>query len=247
MKRVSVLMLVAFWNTYAAAQEPSAAEILKKVDANMVVDRAVSTVTMVIESRVGTRKIRSKSWIKGQDSAFVEYLSPAREKGKKMLRLGDKLWMYLPEPNDRIITISGHLLRQSVMGSDLSYEDLMENRHLSDMYNAEIVAEDTIMSRRCLVLNLTAKGQDIAYYQRRIWVDAERWLILKEERYAKSGRLLKTTDVLEVFRQEGRWLPKRIKFKDELSKSRGTIYIVESINFQVDIPDDLFTKAALRQ
>jgi len=46
-----------------------------------------------------------------------------------MLKLGDELWTYTPE-TDRIIKISGQMLRQSVMGSDLSYEDMMEDRKL---------------------------------------------------------------------------------------------------------------------
>ena len=111
----------------AEAQTLSGEEILQRVDRNMVVEQAVSVSTMIIHGRSGTRTITSKAWTKGEHNAFVEYLSPPREKGKKMLRLGDMLWTYTPEPNDRIITISGHLLRQSVMGSDLSYEDMMEN------------------------------------------------------------------------------------------------------------------------
>ena len=38
--------------------------------------------------------------------------------------------------------LSGHLLRQSVMGSDLSYEDMMEERKLSEVYSAKIIQEE---------------------------------------------------------------------------------------------------------
>jgi hypothetical protein len=57
---------------------------------------------------------------RGQERAFREYTFP-RGKGTKMLKLGDQLWTFDPR-TDRTIQISGHLLRQSVMGSDLSYE-----------------------------------------------------------------------------------------------------------------------------
>jgi negative regulator of sigma E activity len=164
-----------------------------------------------------------------------------------MLRLGDKLWTYTPEPNDRIITISGHLLRQSLMGSDLSYEDMMENHSLNDSYDATVIGTEKINDRLCWEVQLQAKTEDVAYYSRRIWVDTERWLPLRGERYAKSGKLLKTTQITEVFYVGDRWYPKMMIFKDALSKGKGTEYIIESIDFDVQIPDHKLSKAALRE
>ncbi len=222
-------------------------DVLRKIDANLVLDQAVSVSGMTIHRGSRVRTIQSKSWIKGSDKSFVEYLAPAREKGKKMLKLGDKLWTYTPEPTDRIITISGHLLRQSVMGSDLSYEDMMENSNLTDLYTARIEGRAEVRGRECHVLTLTAKVRDIAYHSRKIWVDAERWLPLREERYAKRGRLLKTFDILEMFQVDDRWYPRKMLFKDALLKGKGTEYYIESIDFHAKIPDYKFTKASLRK
>lgn len=247
MKKIMVLPLIIFLTGTAFAQTRSGEEILKLVDNNLVIDQAVSISTMIVHGRRGTRTIKSKSWAKGRDKAFVEYLSPAREKGRKMLKIGDKLWTYTPEPSDRIITISGHLLRQSVMGSDLSYEDMMENHKLTEMYDARLTGREDINGRPCWVLELTAKKKDVAYHTRKIWVDSGRWLPLREERFARSGRLLKTTEITEVFKIDNRWYPKKMIFKDKLSKGKGTEYIIESIDFNVEIPEYMLTKAALRQ
>ncbi|MFC1895895.1 outer membrane lipoprotein-sorting protein [Thermodesulfobacteriota bacterium] len=231
----------------AWAQAPTGEEILKKVDQNLVSEQAVSETQMVVYGRTGSRTVRSRVWVKGADNAFVEYLAPARERGKKMLKIGDMLWNYTPEPNDRIITISGHLLRQSVIGSDLSYEDITENHKLTQLYDANVEGQEDYEGRTCWVVNLTAKRKDVAYHSRRVWVDIERWLPLKEERYAKSGRLLKTTKTVEVFRIDERWYPKKMTFKDMLSRGKGTEYTVESIDFNVTVPDHMMTKAALRK
>jgi len=247
MKKLIVIPLLILLAGSAAAQTLSGEEILQQVDRNMVVEQAISVSTMIIHGRSGTRTITSKAWAKGEDKAFVEYLSPPREKGKKMLRIGDKLWNYSPEPNDRIITISGHLLRQSVMGSDLSYEDMVENDKMTEMYEARVTGSEDFNGRSCFVLELTAKKKDVAYYSRKVWVDTERWLPLKEERFAKSGRLLKTMEINEVFKVGNRWYPKKMTFKDMLSKGKGTEYIIESIDFNVMIPDYMLTKAALRE
>jgi len=235
------LPLVAF------SEELSGEDILDRIDRNMAVDHAISVTKMVIHGRRSDRTIVSRSWVKGRDRAFVEYLSPPRERGKKMLKLGNKLWNYSPEPHDRIITISGHLLRQSVMGSDMSYEDATENDKLTDDYHAAIEGKEDFNGRHCYVVKMTAKHRKVAYYTRRVWVDSERWLPLKEERYAKRGKLLKTFTVTDVFRVSDRWYPKRMVFKDMLSKGKGTEYIVESIDFDTEVPDHLLTKAALRE
>jgi outer membrane lipoprotein-sorting protein len=247
MKRMLLAVLVILAAAPTSAQIPTGEEVLSKVDENMYVDQAVSTASMVIHGRSGTRTITSRGWRKGLDQSLVEYLSPPREKGKRMLKLDDKIWTYTPEPSDRIIAISGHLLRQSVMGSDLSYEDMTENHRLADLYDAEVTGREEIDTRSCWVVSLKAKREDVTYHSRTIWVDAERWLPLKEERYAKSGRLLKTTTITEVFRVDGRWYPKRIVFKDVLQRGEGTEYIVDSIDFDVEIPDYMLTKAALRK
>ena len=96
------------------------------------------------------------------------------------------------------------MLRQSVMGSDLSYEDLMEDRKLEDLYSAQISGEEEYDGRPCWVLDLTAKEEDVAYYSRKVWVDKERFVALKEDRFAKSGKLLKRTEIKDVQRQEER-------------------------------------------
>lgn len=247
MRQIILAALVVLLAVQAPAQTPTGDEILKKIDENLYIDQAMSTSTMIIHGRSGTRTITSRSWRKGSDRSLVDYLSPPREKGKKMLRLDDKIWTYTPEPNDRIIAISGHLLRQSVMGSDLSYEDITDNHRMIELYDAEVTGSEDFEGRSCWTLTLTAKDEATTYHSRKLWVDKERWLPLKEERFAKSGRLLKTTIINEVFNVEGRWYPKRMTFKDVLQKGKGTEFLVESIDFDVEVPEHMLTKAALRR
>lgn len=247
-KSIEILGLLFLLAGFVSAQAPTGDDILKQIDKNLVLDKAVSQTTMIIHGRAGTRSVKSKTWTEGRDKAFVEYTDPPREKGKKMLRLGDQIWNYIPEPTDRIITISGHLLRQSVMGSDLSYEDITENRKLIDLYNAKVTGSEKLNGRDCYVVELTAKQEDITYYSRKLRVDKERFLPLKEERYARSGKPLKMSEITEVFRVDNRWYPKKMTFRDLMQTGgEGTEYIIDNINFHVSIPDAQFTKAALKK
>jgi len=243
-----ILLLIVFSQTPSGlfAQAPSGEELLEKVDRNLSSETRIFTSRMVIHGRRGSRTVVSKSWAEGEAKTFTEYLAPAREKGTKMLKLMDKLWMYSPS-TDRIIQISGHMLRQSVMGSDLSYEDMMEDKKLRDHYEATVTGAENVDGRQCWVLDLTAKTGDIAYYRQKLWVDCTRWIPLKEELYAKGGKLLKILEFKDITQIQDRWFPGRMLFKDVLKTGKGTEFIFDDIIFDRHIPIHIFSKASLRK
>lgn len=232
--------------TALMAQTPDATAIINKVDANMNPTTNIIVSDMVIHGRRGERTIQSKSYTEGTKQSFTEYLAPAREKGTKMLKLDDRLWIYSPS-TDRTIQLSGHMLRQSVMGSDLSYEDMMEERKLTEMYTAKVTGEEVIDGRKTWVVQLDAKVEDLAYAKRTMWVDQERFVPLKEELFAKSGQLLKKTTMSDVKQFGKRWYPTKINYKDMLKDGQGTDFIATDIQFDVPIPETMFNKAMLRK
>ncbi len=246
MRVLCCLALLTLASLVAADTLPDGDEVLAQVDANIASRNKVVEAEMVIHGRRGTRTVTSRSWIEGNARSFTEYLSPPRERGTKMLKHADELWTYSPS-TDRIIRISGHMLRQSVMGSDLSYEDLMDDPRLADLYVATTAGADSLLGRPCWILDLQSRGDDIAYHTRRIWVDQERSVLLREERFARSGLLLKTTDVRSVRQSEGHWVADHIVFRDALSRGDGTEFLLTSIDFDVEIPPHIFSKAALRR
>ncbi|KAF0203940.1 MAG: hypothetical protein FD170_629 [Bacteroidetes bacterium] len=223
-----------------------ASSVLEKIDANMSSKNRIFESSMTILGKRGSRTITSKSYSEGTNRSFTEYLSPASEKGTKMLKLDKHLWIYSPS-TDRTIQISGHMLRQSVMGSDLSYEDMMDDRKLTEVYNAVVSGEVMYGDRRSIVLTLTAKVTDAAYYTQKMWVDAERFVPLKQELFAKSGKLLKQMEMKDVVQIQGRWFPTSIIYKDMLKQGDGTEFRMTKISFDQKIPEHIFTKASLKQ
>ena len=240
------LLLSLIFVAQIFGQYPDAMDVLNKIDENMSANNQVITSTMIIHGRRSSRSITSKTWIEGEDKSFTEYLAPAREKGTKMLKIDDQLWMYSPQ-SDRTIRISGHMLRQSMMGSDLSYEDMMEDRKMIDIYIGEIVDEGLFDRNDCWILELTAKVDDVAYHSQKLWVDKKYMVPRKQELYAKSGKMLKVIELSDLFKINDRWYPKRMLFQDVLSKGKGTEFLVESIDFDEVIPSYIFSKASLRK
>ena len=247
MKNGLILFFLSYSFLFTQSDQMSADDIMKAMDKNLNANSRIMTSKMVVKGRRNNRTIESKNWVVGTELAFTEYLSPPREAGTKMLKIGEKLYTYSPQ-TDRVIQISGHMLRQSVMGSDMSYNDMMEDRPMEELYSATIEGLAILDGREHWVMVLNAKVKGLSYPKRRSWVDKEYLLPKKEELYAKSGKLLKTASLEGIKKIDGRWFPSKFVYKDELKRnSKGTEWIIDNIKFNKKIPDSRFSKALLRK
>ena len=247
MKNGLILFFLSYSFLFTQSNQMSADDIMKAMDQNLNAESRIITSKMVVKGRRSNRTIESKNWVVGTELAFTEYLSPPREAGTKMLKIGEKLYTYSPQ-TDRVIQISGHMLRQSVMGSDMSYNDMMEDRPIDELYSATIEGSIMLDGRDHWIMILDAKVKGLSYPKRRSWVDKEYLLPIKEELYAKSGKLLKTASLKGIKKIQGRWFPSKFVYKDELKRnSKGTEWIIDNIEFNKKIPDTRFSKALLRK
>ena len=220
-------------------------QILERVDANMTMSTARVNAQMTITYRDGdVRNLVYEAWAQGTDESFLEFTSPARDAGSRFLRIEDAMWIFLPRVG-KSVRIQGHMLRQGLMGSDFSYGDASENPSMVDDYEAVLEGEEEIEGRRAYVVDLTARRNDLAYQKRKIWVDAERWVPLKEERFARSGKLLKTALLSDVRRVRNRWYPFRIEMDDAMQTDTRTVLQMLEVELDVRVPREVFTLSYL--
>ncbi len=222
------------------AQE-TAQDVLRRVDLNMTIETARSTARMSVQYRDGdAREMVFESWAEGTDRSFLQFTEPARDSGSRFLRLGDAMWIFLPRVG-KSVRIQGHMLRQGLMGSDFSYGDASENPRLVEDYDGVIDGEEVLDGRPAVVLSLTAKRPELSYPLRRVWVDLERWIPLKEERFARSGKLLKTVLLGDVRKVGDRWYPFRVEMDNALqTETRTTLQFLE-LEFDAPVPEGVFT------
>ncbi len=226
------------------AAEMTAEEIINKRDDNEYFDTAQMEAEMIIVS--GGRKITKTMLIlSDKRNALIEFTNPV-DRGTKFLKREGDLWMFFPDAEE-IIKISGHMLNQGMMGSDFSYQDIMESDKLTDLYDFKIIGEEEIEGRLCYVLEgIAREGVKVSYYRRVSWIDKERFIGLKEELYTQSGRLLKETKVNEVQEIEGRWIPIDSVMENKLRKNTYTGFKITNIDFNPEIPEGTFTLQNLR-
>jgi outer membrane lipoprotein-sorting protein len=245
MKTTLITIFLAISSLTIGQQYPSGKTVLDKIDDNMSAKSRITTAKMEINTVRGVRTMESKSWTEGNEKSFTEYLAPAREKGTKMLKLENQLWIFSPA-TDRVIQISGHMLRQSVMGSDLSYEDMMNDTPLLEQYSANVTGEETIDGRKCWIVTLTAIKPEVNYQMQQMWVDQERYVPLKVDMFAKSKKLLKRIVFSDVQKVQGRWFPMTMLYKDMLKNGKGTKMMFQEIQLDAKIPANIFNKSSLK-
>lgn len=217
----------------------TAEEIINKRDNNEYIETARIESRMIIQS--GSRTIEKEMIIYADgENVLMEFTNP-RDRGTKFLKRGDDLWMFFPDAED-LVKISGHMLKQGMMGSDFSYQDMMESDKLTDLYDFELLGEEELNGRMCYVLEgIAVEGKEVSYYRRKSWVDKERFVGLKEELYAKSGRLLKLMKAEEIDQIEGRYYPVRTVMEDKLRQNTSTEVIIESMELKPEIDSKIFT------
>jgi outer membrane lipoprotein-sorting protein len=240
----SILIVTIVTATYLHAQ--SGREILERVDDNTVVTTSRYDAKMVISLGGIIREKRFTGYAEGKERAYMEFTYPARDRGTRFLKIKDEMWMYLPSV-EKATKIAGHMLRQSLMGSDFSYDDIVENEKMIELYDVELTGTDTIDGKPCHVLELTAKVPEITYYSRRIWVDKDRYVTVKAELYAKSGKLMKEITVSK-FENIGKYIfPTSIRMVNKLRRDTYTELTLENAKLDISIPERVFSKAYLER
>lgn len=242
----SVLAYLLAFTTAVGAEELDAQKLLEQVDENLWADTKFISGRLIIDNGRKVRTLTQDSWMEGITRSYSHYKSPPREKGTKMLKIGGKLWMYTPR-TDRKILIAGHLLRQSMMGSDLSYEDMMEDHKLSHSYSATLESYEDFEGVRTAVLHLVAHDKETTYQTRKAWINPENKTVLKEERFAKSGKKLKSILFKEYAVIGDRMFPRVMIFRDLLKENTQTTYKFDVIKFDVKIPARYFSQSILKR
>jgi len=246
MKQFIIFLSIFFFEILKSYQYPDAQIILKKIDQNFYAETQKIEGKMIVYGKRINKEFAFITYIQGEEKSFTEYLNPPSQRGTKMLKLKENLWIYSPS-SDRTIQLSGHMLKQSVMGSDVSYEDLMERHKLLEKYHAKVVGEEICENKDCWILDLEAKVEDVSYHKIKIWVDKLNYNLIKEELYAKSGQILKSITFNEYKKIGNRWYPVRMNYKDILKGGKGTDFIIDKVEFDINIDPYLFTKGVLKK
>lgn len=169
---------------------------------------------------------------KGQDKMVALFLSPASEKGRSTLRLGDNMWLYIPNVGKPLRITS----LQSVVGGIFNNSDILRLDY-SVEYNAEQITDqgDTYL------LDLKAKSSSVAYNHLKMKVDKKTFLPTTIGCYAISGMLIKTLHYtkIEDF-GEGLIRPSMLETDSPLHEGYRSVMLFGKVK-KKELADEVFT------
>lgn len=242
-----IQLVLALVLVVPAAAELTGAQILAKVDEAFSVDAMWSVAQEVITTPEGeSRAFTIESYAKnGNELQLMRYLKPASVAGTTYLMLdyGDDIWAYFAD-TDRTRQIAANARHRSVMGSNMTYEDLAVSANYTDSYSAELLRTVTYAGAQCLLLELKPLATSSAYSKLECWVDEGDWLPLRTDYYDSSGELLKRFILSDIRTVDGVATPYHYVMTG-LQDGSVTEMTILKVRYDLDIPDSLFSVSSL--
>ncbi len=238
---ITVLIGLAILTTSASAQ--SAEEIIQKMDELQTFDTMYNEGTMITEDRFGEKRSTYKAWSRGSQDFLIEFTN-VEERGQKILRVDEELYLFYPDAED-IIPMHGAALKQSMFG-DISYEDITEGRNTLDKYDVEMINSEIVDGEDCWVIEMIATSRDVPYPKQVVKVGKKDYVLREAEYYARSGRLLKIVDVIKVETfGDGRLMITEMVMEDQLRRGSSTRMRIDKLEIDPRLDDDLFSLRSL--
>ncbi|MCK5836738.1 MAG: outer membrane lipoprotein-sorting protein [Desulfobacula sp.] len=180
-KLIIIVWLCLFSSMTAFALDGN--EILQQVDRNLNPESFAMYRKLINIEPDGTKKeFVMFSVKKGKDKIASVFLSPASEKGRSTLRIGENMWLYIPNVGKPLRITS----LQSVTGGVFNNSDIMRVD-----YSAEYTCDRIETTDKGYTLYLKARQKNVAYETVTMFIDSEKLLPHKIECYAASGMLIK--------------------------------------------------------
>lgn len=215
------------------AADPTAQELLKRYDEVMSPRTFDGLLVMVAHRQDETTRSYKFRAMKSSDDKFrTWFFEPAAAKGQEMLRVGDNMWVYMPNLKRAMRLAS----RESFQGGDFNNGDVLRVNYVAD-YDAKLVpAEDPTL----WLLDLTAKTKEAAYDRIKLWMSKDKQQPTKAEYYASSGKLLRSAVFEDVKNFHGHERPAHITMRNELMSKRYSEMTMLDLKLNVEVPPQKF-------
>jgi len=181
---------------------------------------------------------------------LIRYLKPARVKGQATLMLNnaDDIWTYFPRTK-RVRKLATHAKKQKMEGSDFSYEDMGSGDSFLTDFSHKKLDDQKYEKKDCYVVEMTVNEGIVSSYSRMVlFIDKENFLMIGADYYDENDRddKVKHLTIGDIQIIQGVPSPMLMKMHS-LEDNTETIMKMREIEYNIDLPDDLFTERGLRK
>jgi hypothetical protein len=217
--------------------------IVRKLEANQVFDTSTLDARLSVTNRFGVTESVFRAWARKGGDTLIE-ITAGPDRGQKVLRQGPNVYLYFPEAED-VVWLKGSALKDSMMGSDFSYEDLTKDGSILGRFDATLEGNEVFDGAECYRVRLVAKTRNETYAREDLLVDARRFVTRKAILYSASGKPIRELVAADVRTVSGKNVPFTTKMRDLLKKDSVTEMTIERIEIGIPLPDSYFNREEL--
>ncbi len=246
LRMLVVMLLVLSAATVTALEAPP--------DATRIVRDAVnhwrglssdSVMTMVIHRPDWERSMTMRAWTKGDEQTLVRVLEPKKDRGNGTLTDDDNMWTFSPKIN-RVIKIPSSMMGQSWMGSDFSNKDVARADDIIDQYDHSILGVEEQDGLTIYEIESIPHEDAAVVWGKEVLRIREDHVVVTHSFFDQDGELVKTLTSHEIGEMGGRVIALRQRMSKEEAPDEWTEIQVVSVNYDIELSDNLFTLANLR-
>lgn len=201
--------------------------------------------SMVIHRPDWERSMTMRAWTKGDKQSLVRVIEPKKDRGNGTLTDDNNMWTYSPKVN-RVIKIPSSMMGQSWMGSDFSNKDVARADDIIDQYNHALLGTEELDDITVYEIESIPHEEAAVVWGREVLKIRDDHVILRHRFYDQDGELVKTLESLEIAEMGGRTVAKRQRMSKTESPEEWTEIQVNSVEYEIDIRDSMFTQSNLR-
>ncbi len=210
--------------------------------------------TMILKNRHGdehSRKLKMKIMeVKGDgDKSLSIFNSPRDIKGTAFLSFThaldpDEQWLYLPAIK-RVKRISSRNKSGPYLGSEFAFEDLSSFEVAK--YDYKYIKDEIYDGIDCFVIEAYPLYEHSGYTKLVLWIDKNRYILLKTDYYDRKNSLLKT-QTFHGYKKylDQYWRPDEMRMVNH-TNGKSTILLWKEYQFRKGLTKRSFDKNALKR
>jgi len=233
---------------------PSRAPAAQPVDAKALVRAAMdhwrgvtsySEMTMTIRRPDWQRSMTMRSWSKGDKLSLVRVVEPKKDAGNGTLLRDNDMWTYSPKIN-RIIKIPSSMMNQGWMGSDFSNKDISKSTDILEQYDHKLIAREEQGGHTVYTIDAVPHEDAAVVWGKETLKVRDDYVLLEEQYWDQDGVLVKVMKALDITEMGGRQVARVLRMGKLETPDEWTEISVSAIEFDLELPDSLFTLSSLR-
>ncbi len=201
--------------------------------------------TMTIHRPDWERSMSMESWTQGEKRSLVRVTAPRKDRGNGTLMDGNKMWSFSPKIN-RVIKVPSSMMSQSWMGSDFSNKDISRADDIVEQYDHTLLSETEIDGHTAYEVQSIPHEDAAVVWGKEVLVVRSDNVLIEHRFYDQDGELVKMLRTLEIGEMGGRTVALQQRMEKVSAPGAWTEIIVDSVEFDVDLSDNVFTLSNLR-